>query len=74
MGERVFRVGQVALLFGVHPNTVRKWADKGLLTHGRTLGKDGHRLFTLDDVNEARKTLGLPALDLVEAEALLAGR
>ena len=71
MGERLYRVGQVALLFGVHPNTVRAWATKGLIEHGRTPGKDGHRLFTLENINQTRGKLGLPAIDEIGAQAIL---
>lgn len=33
--------GQVAELFGVHPNTVTHWANTGRLPTRRTLGGDG---------------------------------
>lgn len=36
-------LSQVAKLLGVHPSTVRKWADKGYLPSHRTQG--GHRRF-----------------------------
>ena len=32
--------GQVAELFGVRVETVRRWADEGKLQHTRTLGGD----------------------------------
>ena len=46
-------LGEVADLLGVHPATVRSWADKGELPTKRTAG--GHRRFRRADV-EARLT------------------
>jgi excisionase family DNA binding protein len=41
--EEWLRTGQVAALFRVHPRTVLRWADAGLLPHVVTLG--GQRRF-----------------------------
>ena len=40
----------VANLLHVHPNTIRQWANKGLLRTYR-LGPRGDRRFKLEDVN-----------------------
>lgn len=41
-------LGETAELLGVHPSTVRSWADQGQLPVVRTQG--GHRRFHLEDV------------------------
>ena len=38
-------------LFGVHPQTVKKWADKGQLVGFRTPG--GHWRFRREDIDQA---------------------
>lgn len=43
-----FRMGQAAELFGVSVDTVRRWADAGLLATTRTPG--GHRVTTGADL------------------------
>jgi len=40
---------EVAELLGVHPNTVRQWANKGLL-YAYRLGPRGDRRFKHEDV------------------------
>ena len=47
----MLRLSEVALLLRLHPNTVRAWADKGLLTAYR-LGRRGDRRFRRDEVME----------------------
>ncbi len=41
--------GEVAHLFEVHPNTVRRWSDKGIIKADR-IGPRGDRRFRRDDV------------------------
>ena len=71
MTGKLYTVGEVAILLGVHENTVRHWADKGLMAHGRTLMGDGHRRFKLEDINKARSTLGLDQIDDPRAESII---
>lgn len=52
MAEKL-TVSQVAAQFGVHPQTVRRWADEGLIPASRTLG--GARRFDAADVARARQ-------------------
>lgn len=71
MGERVYRVGEAAALWGVHENTVRAWDQKGLIRCGRMGGDGGHRVFTLEDINLVRVDLGLHIVTREEAERIL---
>lgn len=48
MDDTILTTQQVAGLFGVHPNTVVKWADAGTIPHFRTPGK--HRRYLRADV------------------------
>ena len=43
---------EVAVLFGVDPKTVTRWAKAGKLTSIRTLG--GHRRFRKSEVDDLR--------------------
>jgi DNA-binding transcriptional MerR regulator len=42
--DRWLSLSEAARLYGVHPVTLRVWADRGLVEHSRTLG--GHRRFS----------------------------
>ena len=44
-------VGQVARLLHIHPNTVRRWSNKGILESYR-ISKRGDRRFKKEDVNQ----------------------
>lgn len=48
---------EVAAAFRVHPKTVARWANAGLLTTVRTFG--GHRRFRRDEVVARLAELGL---------------
>ena len=46
---RLLKVGEVASLLGIHPNTVRRWATQGLIKTWR-VGPRGDRRFDPSDV------------------------
>ena len=50
MREDWLSLGQVAQMLGVHPGTVRTWADQGNLPAQRTQG--GHRRFRRSDIEQ----------------------
>lgn len=54
----LLRTGEVALLFGVSEDCIRKWSDEGKLPSFRTLGR--HRLFRAHDVADALRSI-MPA-------------
>lgn len=56
---RLYRVGQVASMFGVHPNTIRKWVRTDILRSVKLPGSEFNR-FTRQELNRLRKTMGLP--------------
>ena len=47
--SEMLTVGEVARIFNVHPNTVRRWSSKGILKAHR-IGPRGIRRFRRDDV------------------------
>ncbi len=51
---RWLSVDEAARRLGVHPNTVRKWADTGILPCWRLPGS-GHRRFDPDAVERLRQ-------------------
>ena len=53
--QRMLTVSEVAYLLHVHPNTIRSWSDKGLLTTYR-LGHRHDRRFSLEDIDGFLKT------------------
>jgi DNA-binding transcriptional MerR regulator len=59
---QLYRVGQVARMFGVHSNTVRKWATTGILSPVRLPGSNYSR-FTSQEVNRLRREMGLPPVE-----------
>ncbi|NQT47806.1 MAG: helix-turn-helix domain-containing protein, partial [Chloroflexi bacterium] len=61
----MLRISDVALLLGLHPNTVRLWSNRGMLKSYR-IGSRGDRRFRWEDVDnllkegEREKLLSLP--------------
>lgn len=59
--DALLRPGQVAVLFGVSPKTVSRWAEAGRLPVVRTTG--GHRRFRaghVDALLARARTVGAP--------------
>jgi len=50
MQAEILTPSQVAAIFGVHPGTVKKWADKGQIAGFKTPG--GHWRFRRGDVDQ----------------------
>ena len=48
--ESMLTVTEVSLLLNVHPNTLRRWSDNGIIKVYR-IGLRGDRRFKQDDVN-----------------------
>ena len=47
--SNMMTTGEVARLFGVHANTVRRWSDRGIIKAYR-IGPRGDRRFRREDV------------------------
>ena len=63
--NRLLTVGEVARILHVHANTVRRWADQGLLPAYR-IGLRGDRRFREDVVENFLKTAALTRKDFYE--------
>ncbi len=55
--ERLLTISQAAARLGVHQNTLRSWADKGLVAHVKL--PSGYRRFTSAEVERLRQAMGL---------------
>ena len=55
--ERLLTINEAARRLGVHQNTLRSWADKGLVRHVKL--PSGHRRFTATEVERLRREMGL---------------
>ncbi|MFC1866173.1 helix-turn-helix domain-containing protein [Chloroflexota bacterium] len=60
-------VGQVARLLHMHPNTVRRWSNKGVLKSYR-ICKRGDRRFIKEDVSQLLFEIGLLDYDIKSIE------
>ena len=54
---RLLTISQAAAQLGVHPDTLRAWADKGLVPVVRT--PTGYRRFEPAEIARIRKEMGL---------------
>jgi excisionase family DNA binding protein len=66
MNEEWLGLAETAEILGVHPNTIRRWGDQGLLPVHRTEG--GHRRFRREDIEiwqQSRETSGSSDANLV---------
>jgi excisionase family DNA binding protein len=71
MEDNWLSLGEVAQVLGVHPSTVRSWANHGKLPVHRTQG--GHRRFKRSEVElclDSRRAEGLEAMEQVVQDAL----
>jgi excisionase family DNA binding protein len=59
---RLYRVGEVAKMFGVHPNTVRRWVREDIL-QAIKLPESNYNRFAPQELNRLRREMGLPPLD-----------
>jgi excisionase family DNA binding protein len=59
---KLYRVGEVAEMFDVHPNTIRKWVKTGILNSIKLPGSRYNR-FTVDEINRLRREMKLPTLE-----------
>ena len=59
--NRLLTISEAAGLLGVHPNTLRGWADKGLVNHVKL--PSGYRRFTLDEIKRLRREMGIDAAE-----------
>jgi excisionase family DNA binding protein len=71
MNEEWLGLAETAEILGVHPNTLRRWGDQGLLPVHRTEG--GHRRFRREDIEiwqQSRGTNGSSDANLIIQRAL----
>ena len=54
--DRMLSVPEVAKMLHVHPNTLRRWSDDGLITSYRITTRGDRRYFS-DDVKEFLKKM-----------------
>lgn len=50
-------ISKAAALLGVHPNTLRSWADKGLVPHVKL--PTGYRRFSREQIERIREEMGI---------------
>ena len=55
--ERLLRINEAASRLGVHQNTLRNWADKGLIPTVKL--PSGHRRFVPGEIERVRREMGL---------------
>lgn len=54
---RLLSISEAARRLGIHQDTLRAWADKGLVQHIRTL--TGYRRFDPEEIDRVRGEMGL---------------
>lgn len=54
-------IGEAARMLGVHQNTLRKWADDGIIPHMRL--PSGYRRFAVVDLERFREQMQTPPGD-----------
>jgi len=58
----LYRVGEVAKMFDVHANTIRKWVKTNIL-HPIKLPGSRYNRFTVEEVNRLRREMQLPPVE-----------
>ncbi len=62
--EKLLTISEAARRLGVHPNTLRTWADKGLVKTVRL--PSGYRRFAVAEIERMRAEMGM---DVSEGKA-----
>lgn len=62
--ERLLTISEAAKRLGVHPNTLRKWADNGTIQV--VMLPSGYRRFRPVDIDAMREQMGLPPMEGTE--------
>jgi excisionase family DNA binding protein len=55
--QTLLTISQAAAMLGVHANTLRAWADKGLVPHVKL--PSGYRRFSPQQIGQVRREMGL---------------
>lgn len=55
--QRLLTISQASARLGVHPDTLRKWADKGMVAMVKL--PSGHRRFEPQEIERVRAEMGL---------------
>jgi len=58
---RLLTVAEAARVLRIHPNTLRSWADKGLMPVVKL--PNGYRRFAVEEIEQMRRTMGLDRTD-----------
>lgn len=56
-GPKLFGISEAAALIGVHPNTLRRWADEGLVPHVKL--PSGYRRWSEAQIQQIKADMGL---------------
>ena len=59
--DKLLTISEAARRLGVHPNTLRTWADKGLVRHVKL--PSGYRRFSVQEVERLRQEMGLEVFE-----------
>ncbi len=59
LANDLLELADAARIMGVHPSTLRRWADEGKITHERTI--NGRRRFRRQVLEQARREMQQPA-------------
>jgi excisionase family DNA binding protein len=61
--EMLLTTGEAATRMGIHPDTLRRWADKGIVPVTRL--PNGHRMFRPSDIKHEVKKLNEQRVELL---------